>query len=193
LNHPTWKMGAKITVDSASLMNKGMETIEAMWLFGVPMDRVEVVLHRESIVHSLVEFSDGSVKAQLGVPDMRLPIQCALAYPDRMPVPPAPPLELGKIGTLHFGEPDMGRFPCLRLAMESGERGGTYPAVMAAADEVAVLRFIEGRIGFLDIPAVIEATLEQHEGSADPDLETVLAADRWARETAETLVMERGS
>lgn len=193
LNHPTWKMGGKITVDSASLMNKGMETIEAMWLFGVPMERVEVVLHRESIVHSLVEFSDGSVKAQLGVPDMRLPIQCALAYPERMPTPPAPALNLGAIGTLHFGEPDPGRFPCLRLAMESGERGGTYPAVMAAADEVAVLRFIEGKIGFLDIPAVIEGTLEKHHGAADPDLETVLAADAWAREQAEALVAGRAS
>jgi 1-deoxy-D-xylulose-5-phosphate reductoisomerase len=186
LNHPTWNMGAKITVDSATLMNKGMETIEAMWLFGVPRERVEVVLHRESIVHSLVEFSDGSVKAQLGVPDMRLPIQCALAYPERMPVPPAPPLDLAAIGKLHFGRPDLGRFPCLQLAMESGRRGGTYPAVMAAADEVAVARFLERQIGFLDIPAVIEATLEQHEGVADPDLETVVAADAWARTVAAT-------
>jgi len=186
LNHPTWNMGAKITVDSASLMNKGMETIEAMWLFGVPMEKVEVVLHRESIVHSLVEFSDGSVKAQLGVPDMRLPIQCALAYPDRMPVPPAPPLDLAAVGQLHFGTPDIGRFPCLQLAMESGRRGATYPAVMAAADEVAVHRFLERQIGFLDIPAVIEATLERHEGIADPDLETVLAADAWARRVAAT-------
>ena len=193
LNHPTWNMGGKITVDSASLMNKGMETIEAMWLFGVPMERVEVVLHRESIVHSLVEFSDGSVKAQLGVPDMRLPIQCALAYPERMPTPPSPALNLGAIGTLHFGEPDLGRFPCLRLAMESGERGGTHPAVMAAADEVAVLRFIEGKIGFLDIPAIIEGTLEKHDGTADPDLETVIAADEWAREKAEALIAGRAS
>ena len=135
LNHPTWNMGKKITVDSASLMNKGMETIEAMWLFGVPMEKVEVVLHRESIVHSLVEFSDGSIKAQLGVPDMRLPIQCALAYPERMPVPPAPALDLASIGALHFGKPDVARFPCLRLAMEAGANGGTYPAVMAAARE----------------------------------------------------------
>jgi len=193
LNHPTWKMGAKITVDSASLMNKGMETIEAMWLFGVPMEKVDVVLHRESIVHSLVEFSDGSVKAQLGVPDMRLPIQCALAYPERMPVPPAPPLDLAAVGTLHFGSPDMDRFPCLRLAIESGRRGGTYPAVMAAADEVAVARFLRGEAGFLDIPAIIEATLEKHESTADPDLETVLAADVWARRVAETAVKGVGA
>jgi 1-deoxy-D-xylulose-5-phosphate reductoisomerase len=184
LDHPTWNMGKKITVDSASLMNKGMETIEAMWLFGVPMEKVEVVLHRESIVHSLVEFSDGSVKAQLGVPDMRLPIQCALAYPDRMPVPPAPPLDLAAVGALHFGSPDVGRFPCLGLAMEAGRRGGTFPAVMAAADEVAVERFLGREAGFLDIPRIIESVLEKHASTADPDLEAVLAADAWAREMA---------
>ena len=184
LNHPTWKMGAKITVDSATLMNKGMETIEAMWLFGVPMEKVEVVLHRESIVHSLVEFSDGSVKAQLGVPDMRLPIQCALAYPERMPAPPMPTLDLAAIGTLNFGRPDVGRFPCLRLAMESGRRGGTYPAAMAAADEVAVGRFLAHEIGFLDIPTIVEAVLEQHASVDDPDLEQVLGADAWARTAA---------
>lgn len=185
LNHPTWTMGAKITVDSASLMNKGMETIEAMWLFDVPMEKVEVITHRESIVHSLVEFSDGSVKAQLGVPDMRLPIQCALAYPERMPTPPAPALDLAAIGELHFGRPDIQRFPCLRLAMEAGRLGGTYPAAMAAADEVAVARFLQAEIGFLDIPAIVEAVLEKHVSTADPDLETVLAADALAREQAQ--------
>ncbi len=184
LNHPTWNMGAKITVDSASLMNKGMETIEAMWLFDVPMSKVEVVLHRESIVHSLVEFSDGSVKAQLGVPDMRLPIQCALAYPERMPVPPAPPLNLAAIGTLHFGEPDLGRFPCLRLAIEAGTEGGTLPAVMAAADEVAVDRFLRRDIGFLDIPAVIEDVMQRHSKIPTPELGAVLEADAWARREA---------
>ena len=181
LNHPTWKMGRKITVDSASLMNKGMETIEATWLFDVPMEKVEVVLHRESIVHSLVEFSDGSVKAQLGVPDMRLPIQLALAYPNRMATPPAPALDLAAIGSLHFGRPDMARFPCLRLAMDAGNRGGTYPAVMAAADEVAVERFLAGEIGFIDIPGVIESALEQHSSTFDPNLEAVLAADAEGR------------
>jgi len=181
LNHPTWNMGPKITVDSATLMNKGMETIEAMWLFDVPMEKVEVVLHRESIVHSLVEFSDGSVKAQLGVPDMRLPIQLALAYPDRMPSPPMPALDLAAAGTLHFGNADIERFPCLRLAMDAGLRGGTFPCAMAAADEVAVERFMQGEIGFLDIPRVIEAVLEKHDGSADPDLETILDVDREAR------------
>jgi len=184
LNHPTWKMGAKITVDSATLMNKGMETIEAMWLFDVPMEKVEVVLHRESIVHSLVEFSDGSVKAQLGVPDMRLPIQLALAYPERMPVPPMPTLDLAAVGRLNFGRPDLERFPCLRLAMEAGRLGETFPAAMAAADEVAVERFIAGEIGFLDIPTVIESVMEEHRPVADPDLEAILEADARARAQA---------
>lgn len=184
LNHPTWNMGPKITVDSATLMNKGMETIEAMWLFDVPMEKVEVVLHRESIVHSLVEFSDGSVKAQLGVPDMRLPIQLALSYPERMPTPPMPRLNLAEIGSLHFGKPDIDRFPCLKLAMESGRRGGTYPAAMAAADEIAVERFMRHEIGFLDIPRIIESVLEKHDNTADPDLETILEADRAARNLA---------
>lgn len=184
LNHPTWKMGRKITVDSASLMNKGMETIEATWLFDVPMGKVEVVLHRESIVHSLVEFSDGSVKAQLGVPDMRLPIQLALAYPGRMATPAAPELDLAAIGSLSFATPDVARFPCLRLAMEAGQRGGTYPAVMAAADEVAVERFLGGEIRFIDIPGVIESALERHVAVADPGLEAVFAADAEGRREA---------
>jgi 1-deoxy-D-xylulose-5-phosphate reductoisomerase len=187
LNHPTWNMGAKITVDCATLMNKGMETIEAMWLFDVPMERVEVVLHRESIVHSLVEFSDGSVKAQLGYPDMRLPIQCALAYPDRMPQPPVAPLDLASIGALHFGTPDSARFPCLRLAIESGQTGGTMPAVMAAADEVAVAAFLSGRVGFLEIPSIIEAVMERHLPVANPSLEAILEADSRARAEALSL------
>ena len=187
LNHPTWKMGRKITVDSATLMNKGMETIEAKWLFDVPMEKVEVVLHRESVVHSLVEFSDGSVKAQLGVPDMRLPILLALSYPERMPEPPMPRLDLPHYGALHFGQPDFERFPCLRLAMEAGRLGGTYPAAMAAADEVAVDRFLRGEIGFLDIPHIVESVMAKHESIADPDLETVLAADARARAEAEAI------
>lgn len=187
LNHPTWNMGGKITVDSATLMNKGMETIEAMWLFDVPMDRVEVVLHRESIVHSLVEFSDGSVKAQLGLPDMKLPIQCALAYPERMPTPPGPTLDLAKIGTLNFGSPDLALFPCLRLAISAGSIGGTMPAVMAAADEVAVDRFVKREIGFLDIPAVIESVMERHTTIPSPELGAVLEADAWARSIAQSV------
>ncbi len=191
LNHPTWNMGPKITVDSATLMNKGMETIEAMWLFAVPMSAVDVILHRESVVHSLVEFSDGSMKAQLGVPDMRLPILCALAYPERLPEPVAPLLDLPSYGELTFGRPDMERFPCLRLAMEAGRAGGTMPAVMAAADEVAVQAFLERALRFLDIPAVIESVMERHEPTPDPDLDTVLAADAWARQEATRLIEAR--
>ncbi len=187
LDHPTWKMGRKITVDSATLMNKGMETIEAMWLFNVPMSSVDVVLHRESIVHSLVEFSDGSVKAQLGVPDMRLPIQLALGYPSRMPEPAVPLLDLAAVGALHFGTPDTERFPCLRLAMEAGKAGGSVPAAMAAADEVAVERFLAGEIGFLDIPRVIEEVLERHTPLPSPSLDEVLAVDAEARRVAASI------
>ena len=189
LKHPTWNMGDKITVDCATLMNKGMETIEATWLFDVPMEQVEVIFHRESIVHSLVEFSDGSIKAQLGVPDMRLPIQCALAYPDRMPLPPAPSLDLADIGALNFGRPDIKRFPCLSLAMSAGKEGGTYPAVMAAADEIAVNRFLSGEIRFIDIAGIIESVLLEHGKAAvtkEPSLDEVLEVDAWARIVAAT-------
>jgi 1-deoxy-D-xylulose-5-phosphate reductoisomerase len=191
LRHPNWQMGKKITVDSATLLNKGLECIEARWLFDVPMDRIEVLLHRESIVHSLVEFRDGSVKAQLGVPDMRLPIQCALTYPDRVPEAAVPRLDLTSIGTLNFGIPHHSRFPCLGLALEAGRRGGTAPAVLAAADEVAVENFLAGYIRFTDIAKVIESTLDAHSDTANPSLEQVLEADRWARSCAEDLVRAR--
>ncbi|MDP2949973.1 MAG: 1-deoxy-D-xylulose-5-phosphate reductoisomerase [Chloroflexota bacterium] len=185
LRHPTWEMGHKITVDSATLLNKGLEAIEAHWLFGVPFDKIEVLLHRESIVHSLVEFCDGSVKAQLGMPDMRLPIQCALTYPQRLPMAAGKRLDLARVRSLGFSQPDLKRFPCLALALEAGRRGGTFPAVMAAADEVAVEHFLGGHIGFLDIAKVIEASLSAHQGSSQPDLDEVLAADAWARQWAE--------
>jgi len=185
LRHPTWDMGRKITVDSATLMNKGFEAIEARWLFNLPMDRVEVVMHRESIVHSLVEFSDGSVKAQLGEPDMRLPIQCALTYPERLPASHAPRLNLARLKSLNFAEPDYGRYPCLRLALDAGARGGTWTAVLAAADEVAVESFMAGNIRFSDIPKIVDATLAAHAGAADPPLDAVIEADRWAREHAQ--------
>jgi len=180
LRHPTWNMGAKITIDSATLMNKGMETIEARWLFDVPYDRVEVVQHPESIVHSLVEFSDGSVKAQLGYPDMRLPIQLALGYPDRLR-PASDPLDLAAVGSLHFAEPDLDRYPCLRLAIRAGRAGGTFPAVMAAADEIAVQAFLDRRIGYADIPALVESALDRHQAGPGDDLEAIDAADQWAR------------
>lgn len=184
LKHPTWDMGRKVTIDSATLMNKGFEAIEARWLFDVPMNRVEVLMHRESIVHSLVEFTDGSVKAQLGEPDMRLPIRCALTYPDRLAGAGAPRLNLARTQALTFAEPDMARHPCLRLALDAGARGGTWPAVLAAADEVAVEQFALGAIRFTDIAKVVDATLSAHDGSADPSLDEVLAADGWARDYA---------
>ena len=180
LRHPTWNMGGKITIDSATLMNKGMETIEARWLFDVPYERVEVLQHDESIVHSLVEFSDGSVKAQLGYPDMRLPIQLALGHPERLQ-PTAAPLDLAAVGALHFARPDLDRYPCLRLALQAGRAGGTFPAVMAAADEIAVQAFLDRRIRYNDIPALVESALERHQGGPGDDLEAIDAADQWAR------------
>ncbi|MCH7953521.1 MAG: 1-deoxy-D-xylulose-5-phosphate reductoisomerase [Chloroflexi bacterium] len=188
LRHPNWQMGKKITVDSATLMNKGLECIEARWLFNIPYERIEVLLHRESIIHSLVEFIDGSVKAQLGVPDMRLPIQCALSYPDRLPGVNVPRLDLKTIGTLTFGIPTAGRYPCLALALEAGRRGGTAPAAMAAADEIAVGHFITGHIGFADIPRAIEDAVSADRHVADPSLDEVLEADQRARTFTEDWV-----
>ena len=188
LRHPTWQMGRKITVDSATLLNKGLEAIEARWLFDVPLDRIEIVMHRESVIHSFVEFVDGSLKAQLGLPDMRLPIQYALCYPERLPLPSLPHLDLKQARALHFEKLDLQRYPCLGLALEAGHRGGTYPAVLAAADEVAVEHFLAGHIRFTDIPLVIEETLDGHDGAPDPGLEEIWAADSWARARAEDLV-----
>ena len=184
LDHPTWNMGGKITVDSATLMNKGMETIEARWLFDVPYDRVEVVQHAQSIVHSLVEFSDGSVKAQLGYPDMRLPIQLALSYPERLE-PTTDPLDLAAVGSLDFRAPDLDRYPCLRLAIQAGRQGATFPAAMAAADEVAVQAFLERRIRYTDIPTLVEAALERHQPGDELDLGQIDRADAEARRSTE--------
>ena len=180
LNHPTWNMGDKITIDSATLMNKGMETIEAKWLFDVPYERVEIVQHAESIVHSLVEFGDGSVKAQLGYPDMKLPIQLALSYPQRLE-PTVEPLDLASVGTLNFSRPDLDRYPCLKLAQQAGRAGGTYPAVMAAADEVAVEAFLELRIAFTEIADYVNQAMDAHRNTTNPDIEAIDAADAWAR------------
>ena len=192
LRHPTWQMGHKVTVDSATLLNKGLEAIEAHWLFGVPFDKIEVVLHRESIVHSLVEFRDGSIKAQLGMPDMRVPIQCALTYPERLPFGGrVKRLDLAQLGTLAFCQPEPRRFPCLALALEAGRSGGTFPTVMAATDEVAVEHFLANRIAFMDIPRAIEAALSAHQGTAEPSLDEVLAADAWARHWAEDWLRAR--
>lgn len=181
LRHPTWRMGPKITVDSATLMNKGLEIIEATLLFDVTMEDVEVIMHAESIVHSLVYFADSSVKAQLSLPDMRLPIEYALSYPDRW-ANTLERLDLTRLGQLHFGSVDWDRYPCLRIAVEAGRLGGTYPAALCAADEVAVELFLTGHIGFLDIPALIERTLDRHVSCPHPSLDDILQADATARE-----------
>jgi len=184
LKHPSWRMGRKVTIDSATLMNKGLEVIEAHWLFNMPYDGIRVIVHPQSIIHSMVEFADGSVKAQLSYPDMRLPIQYALSYPDRLPNPRLPKIDWSKITDLTFAEPDADTFHCLRLAIEVGRKGGTYPAVLCAADEVAVELFLSRRIRFIDIAAIIERTLEQHQAVNNPGIEEILAADSWAREKA---------
>jgi len=184
LHHPTWKMGKKVTIDSATLVNKGLEAIEAHWLFALPLDSIEILIHPQSILHSIVEVVDGSIKAQLSFPDMRLPIQYALCYPERLPSPELPHLELSKIQFLNFEPADPNRFPCLKLAMGAGRQGGTYPAVLCAADEVAVELFLNRRISFIDIAKIVQETLEQHKSIAQPTLEEILAADAWAREYA---------
>ncbi len=185
LRHPSWRMGKKVTIDSATLMNKGLEVIEAHWLFNMPADKIRVLIHPQSIVHSMVEFIDGSVKAQLSIPDMRLPIQYALSYPDRLPNPQLPRLEWDSFANLDFEQPDLVRFSCLKLAIEAGKKGGSYPAVLCAADEVAVEMFLTRRIGFADIARFVEKVLERHQAVATPDLDEILEADAWAR--AETM------
>jgi 1-deoxy-D-xylulose-5-phosphate reductoisomerase len=182
LKHPSWQMGKKVTIDSATLMNKGLEVIEAHWLFGLPIDRIMVIIHPQSIIHSMVEFVDGAVKAQLSYPDMRLPIQYALSYPERLPNPALPRLDWSQIKELTFEPPDFDNFPCLRSAIEAGKQGGTYPAVLCAADEVAVELFLAQRIKFTDIARLVELALNEHKSITHPSLEEILAADAWARE-----------
>lgn len=186
LNHPTWKMGKKITVDCATLTNKGLEAIEAHHLFGVPLGDVQIVVHPQSIVHSLVEFDDGSMLAQLSHPDMRIPIQYALTYPERRPTP-VKPLSLAEIRKLEFFEPDFGRFPCLKIVLEAGRRGGLWPAVMNGANEAAVKAFLDGRIPFTGIARVLASVLRAYRGPRGKSytLPQVVEADRWARTRAE--------
>jgi 1-deoxy-D-xylulose-5-phosphate reductoisomerase len=183
LAHPNWSMGRKITVDSATLFNKGLEVIEARWLFDIPYERIDVVMHRESVIHSMVEFVDGSFKAQLSSPDMRQPIQYALSYPKRLPLA-LPPVDFVRLQALRFDTLDMERYPCLGYALAAGARGGTYPAALAAADEEAVNAFLTGRLRFLDIPCLLSETLEKHANTDDTSLEAVLAADAWGRQFA---------
>jgi 1-deoxy-D-xylulose-5-phosphate reductoisomerase len=181
LRHPTWKMGDKITVDSATLMNKGFEVIEAHWLFDLPPERIAVIVHPQSIVHSLVEYVDGSVLAQLGVPDMAIPVSHVLAFPDRLPMGHLPSLDLAAVSSLTFSDPDLERFPCLRLAYRALDKGGTSPAVLNAANEVTVEGFLAGWISFTDIASINRRVLEAHEPAEVRTLEDVLAADGWAR------------
>jgi 1-deoxy-D-xylulose-5-phosphate reductoisomerase len=186
LNHPTWQMGSKITIDSATLMNKGLEVIEAGWLFGFEPDRISAVVHPQSIVHSMVELIDGSIIAQLGVTDMRLMIQYALTFPERLPTD-LPALRLDQLSRLEFLEPDLERFPCLGLAYDAMRAGGTMPAAMSAANEVAVAAFLDERIRFMDIPRIIGLTMDSHDTQPCSSIELVLEADRWARSHAGSL------
>ena len=188
LQHPNWKMGAKITIDSATLMNKGLEVVEARWLFDLPPSQIEVLVHRESIIHSLVEYCDGSVMAQLGLPDMRTPISYAMNYPARLPLE-LPPLDLAGFGKLTFRRPDHDRFPCLRFGYDALAIGGTMPATLNAANEVAVAAYLQEGISFQDIADVIRRTMDAHEPREVDGLEDALEADRWAREKAGSLVL----
>src|SRR5437899_8194597 len=189
MRHPTWNMGSKITIDSATLMNKGLEVIEAHWLFGFDADEIGIVVHPESIVHSMIELIDGSVIAQMGVTDMRHAIQYALTYPERCPSP-LPPLDLAKLSSLHFETPDFDRFPCISLAYRALETGGTMPAAMNAANEEAVHAFIDERISLADIALVIERVMDQHPTSNAESLEAVLHADHSARSAAQAIIQD---
>ncbi len=187
LKHPNWKMGNKITIDSATLMNKGLEVIEARWLFNVEPDKIKTVVHPQSIIHSMVEYIDGSIMAQLGSPDMRIPIQLALTFPERAENDFSR-LDFLKCGALTFEEPDMEAFPCLGLAFEALKAGGTMPAAMNAANEAVVGLFLAGGIGFLDIPRVVERVMQKHSVNTKPGLDDIIETDRWARKMVGGLV-----
>ena len=189
LNHPRWEMGKKVTIDSASLMNKGLEVIEAHWLFDIPVEKIIVQIHPQSVVHSMVEYIDGSIVAQMGITDMRLPISYALSFPQRLFLN-LPPLDLLQTGGLTFFAPDPERFPCLRLAYQSIQLGETMPAVLNASNEVAVNAFLEGSIKFTDIPLVLRRVMEQHEVKKIHTIEDILKADHWARERARGILSE---
>ncbi len=184
LNHPTWRMGKKITVDSATLMNKGYEVIEAHWLFQTPWDRIQVALHPQSIVHSLVEFRDGTLKAQMAAPDMRLPLQYALFYPKRMPSQWAEGFDITTVGQLSFEALNRERYPCFDLALDAARAGGTYPAALCAADEVAVGLFLERKLGFTEIPRLVQKVVDKHHPGSAASLEDIMDADAWARRRA---------
>ncbi|MFD2670066.1 1-deoxy-D-xylulose-5-phosphate reductoisomerase [Marinicrinis sediminis] len=181
LKHPNWSMGAKITIDSATMANKGLEVIEARWLFDIPYEQIEVVIHPESIIHSMIQYADNSLIAQMGLPNMTLPIQYAMTYPERMHSP-APAMDFSKLWTLHFKPMDLDRFPCLRLAYESGRAGGTATTVFNAANEEAVSLFLKEQISFLEIETLIEQVLHMHDTVSSPNLEAIMHADTWARQ-----------
>jgi len=187
LKHPNWLMGNKITIDSATMMNKGLEVIEAKWLFDVDINKIQVCIHPQSIIHSMVEFVDGSVLAQLGIPDMKIPIAYALSFPERLDCPELS-LDLFKVGSLEFFPPDTERFPCLALACEAARQGGTMTAVLNAANEVAVEAFLGERLSFLKIPQLVEGVMISHQINSSPDIEDVLEADLWARREAQTIL-----
>ncbi len=187
LRHPNWEMGQKITIDSATMMNKALEIIEARWLFDLDVSRIDVIIHPQSIVHSMVEYKDGSVIAQLGVPDMRVPISYALSYPERS-CSGATSLDLCREGKLEFFSPDCDKFPALRLAYEAAEKGGSMPAVLNASNEVAVDAFIKGSIGFLDIAGVVEKTMGLHKGEEEKSISGIIQADGWGRKMAEKII-----
>ncbi len=191
LNHPKWEMGNKISIDSATMMNKGLEVIEAQWLFGIELSKIDVIIHPQSIIHSLVEFVDGSILAQLSATDMRLPIQHALAYPNRLSSP-VPRLNLCEICTLHLEPVDCEKFPCLSLAYTAAEVGGTLPTVLSSADEIVVRAFLDEQIGFMDIPDILKVVMDRHETELKPSFDDILAADRWAKSTAQTLIQRQG-
>jgi len=188
LKHPTWQMGKKITIDSATLMNKAFEVIESHWLFGVPWDQIEVVVHPQSTIHSMVEFADGAVKAQMGPPDMRLPIQYALFYPQRLANDMIPRLDTNIVHSLTFQPLEEERYPCFGLAIEAGRRGGSCPTVLSAADEVAVHAFLNNKISFTGIPRLVERVLSEHQPTPGKDAEELLEIDRWAAARAAELV-----
>lgn len=192
LAHPNWSMGAKLTIDSATMMNKGLEVIEAHWLFQIPYERIEVVLHKESIVHSMVEFQDASVIAQLGYPDMKIPIQYALTYPDRLEIPQTKRLNLIEIGKLHFNEASFQRYRCLKMAYEAGKVGGTMTSVLNAANEEAVAAFLEKRIAFLQIESLVERAMERHEPIFKPNLEEIMEAETETRNYVQQLIEKKG-
>jgi 1-deoxy-D-xylulose-5-phosphate reductoisomerase len=189
LAHPNWTMGRKITIDSATMMNKGLEVIEAHWLFDVPVDHIAVHIHPESIVHSMVEYVDGALIAQLGIPDMKTPIAYALTYPERLTLS-LPALDLCRLSQLSFAAPDRQCFPCLGLAYDAIRQGGTMPAVLNAANELAVEAFLQGKIAFLDIPRIIAKVVAMHTNTKASSLEPILAADTWARQAAQDVIHE---